>query len=74
MPRLRRPSECFATPTVFELVFLRMGAPRWIYLLLIVVGAAVGLAIAGLPSQHYDPPLRIAPTTTTAVGTPPPQG
>jgi hypothetical protein len=40
-------------------------------MLLIVIGVALGLAIAGVPSWHYDPPLRPITTTTTAPNTTP---
>jgi hypothetical protein len=37
---------------------------RWIYVVVAVLGVVLGLAIAGVPSQHTDPPLRVAATTT----------
>jgi hypothetical protein len=44
---------------------------RWVYVVVIVLGVLLGLAIAGAPSRHYDPPLRVVTTTTTAVGSTP---
>lgn len=50
----------------------------WV-IVVIVVGAALGVAIAGVPTRHQDPPLRVsaspssvpgttaAPTTTTTI-------
>ncbi|MDQ3639977.1 MAG: hypothetical protein M3450_00560 [Actinomycetota bacterium] len=45
-----------------------MRRPRWAYVLMLVVGAALGVAIAGVPSRGQDPPLRVQtePTTTVA--------
>ncbi|MDQ3679188.1 MAG: hypothetical protein M3378_01325 [Actinomycetota bacterium] len=45
-----------------------MRKPRWAYLLMLLVGAGLGVAIAGVPSRSKDPPLRVQTesTTTTA--------
>ncbi|GAC1600826.1 MAG: hypothetical protein NVS3B21_28170 [Acidimicrobiales bacterium] len=47
----------------------------WVIVTIIVVGVVLGIAIAGVPSRHQDPPLRIsaAPSgpTTTASSSPP---
>jgi hypothetical protein len=43
-----------------------VGTQRWIYVVVVVLGVVVGLAIAGIPSQHNDPPLRLVTTTTLA--------
>jgi hypothetical protein len=46
-----------------------MAGQRRILLLVIIVGAALGVVIAGVPSRHKDQPLRAerpaAVTTTT---------
>ena len=53
-----------------------MRKPRWVYLLMLLVGAGLGVAIAGVPSRGEDPPLRmqtestVAPTPTTAAPAP----
>ena len=59
-----------------------MRRQRWALALLLVVGVALGVAIAGFPSRRHDPPLRVqtedltttttAPLTTTTVVEPPP--
>ena len=47
----------------------------WVVVTIIVVGVVLGIAIAGVPSRHQDPPLRLssAPSgpTTTASSSPP---
>ncbi len=57
--------------------------PRWAYLLMLLVGAGLGVAIAGVPSRGEDPPLRVqtdqtqpttiapAPVETTGTTAPP---
>ncbi len=61
-----------------------MRKPRWAYLLMLLVGAGLGVAIAGVPSRAKDPPLRIqteqtkpttvapAPVEITTTTAPPP--
>ena len=46
-----------------------MGRQRWALALLLVVGAALGVAIAGLPDRGQDPPLRIRTETSTSATT-----
>ncbi|MDP8992203.1 MAG: hypothetical protein M3N31_04010 [Actinomycetota bacterium] len=45
-----------------------MRRPRWPYVLMVVVGVALGVAIAGVPTRAQDPPLRVqnVPSTTTS--------
>jgi hypothetical protein len=38
-------------------------------IVVIVVGAALGVAIAGVPTRHQDPPLRVSATPTSVPGT-----
>jgi hypothetical protein len=38
---------------------------RWVYVMIIVVGALLALGIAGVPSTHQDTPVQLLPTTTT---------
>ena len=38
----------------------------WV-IVVIVVGAALGVAIAGVPTRHQDPPLRVAAASPTSV-------
>lgn len=38
---------------------------RWVYLMIVVVGAFLAIGIAGLPSTHSDPPMLPRMTTTT---------
>ena len=48
---------------------------RWGYVVLIVFGLALGVAVAGLPSRHHDRPLRVDtvnPVATTSTTSPPP--
>ncbi|GAC1517952.1 MAG: hypothetical protein NVS1B12_07670 [Acidimicrobiales bacterium] len=40
----------------------------WV-LVVIVVGAALGVAIAGVPTRHQDPPLRVSATASTSSST-----
>ncbi|GAC1311486.1 MAG: hypothetical protein NVSMB16_08270 [Acidimicrobiales bacterium] len=47
----------------------------WVIVTIIVVGVALGIAIAGVPSRHQDPPLRLSavpsgPTSTTSTSPP----
>jgi hypothetical protein len=42
--------------------------PRLVIVVL-VVGAALGLLIAGVPSRHHDRPLPIVPASTTTPST-----
>jgi hypothetical protein len=42
--------------------------PRLV-IVVVVVGAALGLLIAGVPSRHHDRPLPIIPATTTTPST-----
>ncbi|HSH60458.1 MAG TPA: hypothetical protein VK988_12640 [Acidimicrobiales bacterium] len=60
-----------------------MRKPRWAYLLMLLVGAGLGVAIAGVPNSRQDPPLRVqtdqtqpttiapAPAETTSTTAPP---
>jgi LysM repeat protein len=41
-------------------------------LAVLLLGAALGVAIAGVPSQHRDPAIRLSTGTTTTSTTPPP--
>lgn len=43
-----------------------MASAPWRVILLVLGGAAVGIAIAGLPNQREDPPLRVVEDTTTS--------
>jgi len=43
----------------------RVRKPRWAYLLMLLVGAGLGVAIAGVPSRAKDPPLRVQTESTT---------
>lgn len=45
----------------------------WV-IVVIVVGAALGVAIAGVPTRHQDPPLRVSavPTSVPPTSAPPP--
>lgn len=44
-----------------------MRKPRWAYLLMLVVGAGLGVAIAGVPSRAKDPPLRVQTESTVTI-------
>lgn len=44
-----------------------MRAQRWVYVMLVVIGVALGIAIAGVPSGHHDLPLHPLSSTTTTV-------
>ncbi|MFN2606424.1 MAG: LytR C-terminal domain-containing protein [Acidimicrobiales bacterium] len=43
---------------------------RWVPLVVVAVGAILGLAVAGLPSRHHDAPLTVRsdPSSTAGVG------
>lgn len=44
----------------------------WVIVVIVVVGAALGVAIAGVPTRHQDPPLRVSATPTdSGVGSSP---
>jgi hypothetical protein len=45
---------------------LRAVQRAWIAVI-VVVGIALGVAIAGIPNRHHDAPLRISTTSTTTV-------
>jgi len=40
--------------------------PRWVYVMIVVVGAALAFGIAGVPSTQHDPPVHVLTTTTLA--------
>jgi len=42
---------------------------RWVYIVIVVVGAALALGIAGVPSTHHDQPVRDRTTVATAAPT-----
>ncbi len=44
---------------------------RWVYVMIVVVGAILALGIAGVPSTRHDPPIRVLTTTTTITSIPP---
>jgi len=46
-----------------------MRGQRWIYVLMIVVAAGLGVAIAGVPSRSHDVALHVIVTTTTSTTT-----
>lgn len=42
--------------------------------MIVIVGAALALGIAGIPSTHHDTPVHAAVTTTTVLPSPPTSG
>ena len=47
----------------------------WVYLMIIILGAALALGIAGVPYLGHDRPVRpLRTTTTTTVGATPTSG
>ena len=45
-----------------------MGRQRWALALLLVVGVALGVGVAGLPHRSHDAPLRVTDSTTSTTG------
>lgn len=43
----------------------------WVIVIVVVVGAALGVAIAGVPSRHQDPPLRVVGSSSSTAATAP---
>lgn len=43
-----------------------MGKRPWGAALLVIGGAAMGIAVAGVPSRHRDPPLRVDASVTSS--------
>jgi hypothetical protein len=54
-----------------------MGRQRWGFVVLVLGGAAVGVAVAGVPDRHRDAPLPVEveaadSSTTSTTAAPPP--
>jgi hypothetical protein len=39
----------------------------WVIIIVLVVGAALGVAIAGVPNRHADPPLRVVASSSSTI-------